>query len=403
MIDSPAVPAVEKEGAQPLRHKLVIPGITFEEGKLWKPRYPSLVEYGRLPGIQVEPAIRLRAKNPREVEITFEIAEGQGVTFVPEEGGVRCRTIDKPRDEDIPIHGLVETRLEKEGRRCTLVWNQAAANEPMVERFQDAGRRKEITTLRVFCQKKEGLPKEDEVMTAVEGGLYVALLYTPRDGEMPPVVDLKTPGFEKPAEESVATKPEIRVVAIDSHDRPVYDLFRPFLADTFLDPELELEPAFRVREWETVELDLVLAVQGLPGLRWKSSRGEADVIPISAAEGRPRPLKTTESWPDEGRCRIRWVQETGRSACVDGSEEARRCYCHTGRTSSFLFSATPRLSDLVGPVPEHFLNHPGFLKGDNPVKFLSRINIDPTVIEPPTCTPDGVCIPTGGGGRGGTQ
>jgi hypothetical protein len=401
MIEPLVDAAREAEGAQPLRHSLVFDRITFQDGKLWKPRYPSLVQYDRLPGIQVEPAIRIRTKKPRQIELKFVIAEGQGVTFVPEgEGGVRCRSIERPREEDVPIPGLVEARLDNK-RQCTLVWDQSAADHPIKERFQDADRRKEITTLRIFCQREEpvapGMDPEDEVLTAVEGGLYVAILHNPRDGEPPPIVDLTTPGFgERDVPIADFVKPEVRVVAIDSHDRPIYDMFRPFLEGTFLDPEIELEPAFRAREWEKIELDLVLDVAGLPGLRWRGSHGEADVIPVSA-EGRPRPLQTTEVWPEEGRCRIRWVQETGRSACVTGTPEARRCYCQTGRTSSFLFAAAPRLSDLVDPHPQHFLDHPGFRPGDTPVRFLSRVNIDPTVIEAPTCTPEGVCIPPGGG------
>ena len=48
MIESLVAPAAEAEGSQPLR-SLVFNNITFEDGKLWKPRYPSLVQYDRLP------------------------------------------------------------------------------------------------------------------------------------------------------------------------------------------------------------------------------------------------------------------------------------------------------------------------------------------------------------------
>jgi hypothetical protein len=394
MIDPLVAADPKPEGPRPLRRSVVFDRITFKDGNLWQPRYGSLVRYDRLQKLQIEPGLRIRTKEPLEVAITFELEAGHGVTFVREGDRVKCRALENPEEAAIP--GLVEARWDNE-TRCTLVWNQSAANQIMKDRFQDIDRRKEINTLRLFCQGgRTPVGEWEKNVTAVEGGLYVALLYSPQDADGPPVADAAPPVFPEPPEGGAPLKPEIRINDIDAHGRPVYDLFRPYLESVLLDPDLELEPAFRVREGESVEIDLVLDIPDLR-LQWRDLRGEAEVMPFSS-HGRPRQLQTTKNWPMEGRCRIRWLQETGRSTCVTGNPDATRCYCTTGQASSFLFTAA------AAPVPglgredllRRLREHPAFRPGDDPEKFFARVGIDPTVIEPPTCTPDGVCVPRGG-------
>jgi hypothetical protein len=389
MIESLVAPAAtEAEGAQPLRHSLVFDRITFKDGKLWQPCYPSLIRYHLgMSGLQWEPGFRICTKDPMEIEITFEIEEGQGVTFVREGEGVKCRAISSPLDPEIP--GLAEARWESE-TRCTLVWNQSAANDRVKQRFQDSEVRQKVVALRLFCQG--GNPPADEweeAVTAVEGGLYLAILYNPSDAVLSRTVDLsrRDPGPEPP---EPPERPTIRIMDIDPQRRPVYDLFHPLPEGFPL--ELEPEPTYRAREGETIELDLNLDLPTL-GLRWRALPGvaegirEAEVTPFSP-ENRPRQLQTCEILPGGKTCRIRWSQQTGRSTCITGTPDSSQCYCTTGQVSSFLFNAAASLLDL-----ERLRQHFNLRDVDEAARLLARVAIDPTVIEPPSCTSDGHCIP----------
>lgn len=386
MIEPLVDAAPEPETPQPNEVKIVLDRITFKDGKLWQPRYPSLIQYDRMRGIQVEPALLIRTKDPLEVRIIFAIEEGQGVTFLREEGDrVKCRSLDRPLDTEVP--GLVEARWESE-TSCTLIWNQAAANAYAQERFQDSNRSQEMTVLRLYCQGgSQPADKWEEAVTAVEGGLYLAILYSPREGGRSREVDLGPPVF--PDFISEALHPEVHISDIDGYGRPVCNLFCPlFERVPSLDQDVELEVAFRAREGESVEMDLTLDVPNL-GLRWKNLGGEAEVMMPFPSHSRPWQLQSTKLLEDGKTCRIHWLQQTCRSNDVPGDSDATLCDRTLGRVYSFLLKVDASDKDV------HQLIHKYNLR--NPARFVARMAIDPTVIEPPTCTPEGVCIPPGGG------
>ncbi len=387
----PLVDAVtEAEIPEPIEVKIVLDRITFEDGKLWKPRYPSLIQYDRMRGIQVEPALLIRTKDPLEVRVIFEIEKGQGVTFVKEEGNrVKCRSLDRPLDQEVP--GL-EARWENE-TSCTLIWNQAAANKHAQERFQDGNRSQEMTVLRLYCQGGyQPADKWEEAVSAVEGGLYLAILYSPRAGGRSLEVQLTRPDF--PPLPRAAVQPEVHISDIDLHGRPVCNLFRPhFENGPFLDQDVELEVAFRAREGESVEMDLSLDVPDL-GLRWKNLGGEAEVIPFSSQGDRPWQLQSAKLLGDGKTCRIHWLQQTCRSNDRPEESEAAPCDRTVGRVHSFLLKVDTSDEDVQEELRRRF----NLVNLD---RVIARMAVDPTVIEPATCTPEGVCIPAGGGGGGG--
>ena len=337
--------------------------ITFKDGKVWQPRYESLIDYKRVPGLQIEPAFLIHQVGVA-VEMTFEIKKGQNVTFAREGQGVACRSLTNPQESRIP--GLVETRWEGE-RRCTLVWDPSDALRQ--------GQKDRSTALRILCQGGRSPANEWEKNAAqVEGGLHVAILNrTVKPGRGPGPSPLILDDLWKILSKlrrvfRRSSKQQIRVLRIQE-GRVVYDLFRPsFLAQ--VPPELEMEPAFRVREGEAVEVDLVL---GMAGLQWSSSEGQV------RAQPRPPQLQDAKVSPDGKVCRMLW--EPGGLLWPPGDRTK-------GRIVSFDFTAAP------SPELERRLSRA--FPGENPQRLVAEVPIDPTVIEPPSCTPDGVCIPSGG-------
>ena len=67
--------------ADPVRAPQTSPSITldrifFEEGKLWKARYPSLIDYDQAPELQFEPAFHVCSEDPsQEVDFIFHIED----------------------------------------------------------------------------------------------------------------------------------------------------------------------------------------------------------------------------------------------------------------------------------------------------------------------------------------
>lgn len=377
------------EPPEPIDLKIVLSNITFEDGKLWKPRYPSLLQYDRMRGIQLEPALLVRTKEPMVARILFDIGEGQGITFVKEEGNrgsrVKCRSLDRPLDPEVP--GLVEARWESE-TSCTLYWNQAAANAYAQERFQDSSRSQEMTVLRLYCQGgSEPADEWEKAATAVEGGLYLVILYSPREGSRSRLIDLTPPNF--PVVSREASQPEVQICDFDVHGRPVCDVFRPLLerADA-LDQDVELEVAFRAREGESVEMDLTLNVQDM-ALRWKDLGGEAEVIPFGSQE-RPWQLQSARLLEDGKTCRIHWLQQQAcRPNGPAGESEATLGDLTVGRAHSFLLKVDTSGENVEEELSQRF----GLLDRHSLDRFIARMAIDPTVIEPPTCTPEGQCLP----------
>lgn len=326
-----------------------ITDITFDEGKLWKPRYGSLFAYApEIEAFQFEPAFQIIAPpGDLEIEILFEIRADQAVWFREDEenpGSVRCRAIDEPKNANVA--GLVSAAFEGE-RRCRLLWNRSALE-------------KNVTTVRVFCQGEAGIP-EDPV-THVEGGLYLSLINRPKKGEI----------FEAASQTSLRKAWTIKVIGVDKHGRPVYDLFLPASED--IPATLELEPAFRCREGDEhqfkIELDLPSPYSVL--VFETEAPGKAKVYPK-----RPQKLTQADTHPGDKICELTWKQGKDRFLCKTGEPISTTPLCAQGATESFFFKTKI----------EAGLNIPKLVR-----RLSEELDIDPTVIQPPVCY-DGVCIP----------
>jgi hypothetical protein len=239
-----------------------------------------------------------------------------------------------------------------------LVWDQGLADQAGFG---------PINILRLLCRREGGLSALEEV----EGGIYLAILNRPVPAFIDP--DANPPG--DPIEKT------IKMLGFDSQGRAVFDLFRPEV-QAGLEPYLTLEPAFRCREGQIVSFSLVLDLPDTIDLQFvvepKQDEGQVMVAGF-VPSGRPLQLADTTAGPFNGhprrKCSTSWYQETGRQYCATSNpEEAKRCYCTYGQGSSFALLATPG-----GKFP--------------PNRKAGRFaEIDPTVIQPPSCSPNGICI-----------
>jgi hypothetical protein len=169
------------------------------------------------------------------------------------------------------------------------------------------------------------------------------------------------------------------MLGFDSLGRPVYDLFLP---QNNLPAALALEPAFRCREGQIVSFSLALDLPDGVDLEFARDKPpNHDQVGVTGylPNGHPFQLYQTAVGHFDGKsnrnCLITWAQETGRQYCaMSNPGEAKRNYCILGQSSSFGLRATP------GGVP-HSAVAPG-----------KRAELDPTVIQPPSCTASGICI-----------
>lgn len=339
----------ETETAIPEVPRLTITDITFQEGKLWKPRYESLFHYVS-EDLQLEPAFQVLSPDPDlEIEVLFEIREDQRVWFESEDGEpgkVRCRTIERP--SAIPEQVSV-TFAGGENRSCLLRWKRSIMDSPPPR----------VTTFRIFCGQ-EG-PKD--VFTQVEGGLYLSIIYKPKAA--PPLSPVR--------KQSSRSSRAVKVIGFDKHGRPTYDLFRP--DPDSIPAEIELEPAVRAREGDLHHLDLELDV---PGLVFETEapaeppgKAKAKVYPYHP-EQRPRQLVRAETRAGDKICELEWKQGKDRKNCRVGSTSPR---CYLGATATFFLKARAEDAAL-----------------ENVAAAAASLDIDPTVIQPPVCNGD-VCLP----------
>lgn len=324
-----------------------------------RPLYGSLIDYGRAPsGVQFEPSFQIRAKQGEEIRIEFQIQQDVPIELMPnDENGVACHSVDHP---GLLPKGLVANELIN-AKHCRLTWNQSSEDES-----------RKLTVLRLLCVRNDGMDLTNA--EKVEGGLYLAIVNR-EQGFTPGTPELKDPG---PPSDST-----IKIHGIDGVGRPVYDLFS-------LDPEevpahLELEPAFRVREGAQVNFKLVL---DLPEpyqnvVFFPDIHGHVDVRGHSP-ESRPSQLQRSNFFEgDPQACRLRWVQETGRSGCTAIPGEGKECYCTHGYASSFHLRSNQWPSSL-----ERFKT---LLEAGDIETIYAEIgapvtDFDPTVIQPPVCT-----------------
>jgi hypothetical protein len=320
-----------------------ITGITFEDGDLCKPRYPTLFDYFRAPhGVRFEPGFQiLRSLLPR-LRFLFQLHEDAGSEFLTDSQGhpVVVSILD-PDAGQVP--GLTAVLLDPV--TCELAWDQAEAD-------RIHGGTVKLTTLRLRCQPLGRTPTDPE---KVDGGLYLAIVNHPE------AVGLDL-GIADPGEREEDT---IKLLGSDSLGRPVYDLFR-LDALTQLPGHMGLEPTFRVRQTDP-PVDLACQIATLPeiDLRFVPAVGDVQAVHVLGfkPEGLPRQLLAAERLDQGRRCRLSWApQQNG--------------VRNFGESSSFYLEAV-----LEGQVSPSWAKWHG--------KVLLRL--DPTVIQPPSCT-GGICI-----------
>jgi hypothetical protein len=307
--------------AEPIRMSLC--NIRFEEGKLWKPRYDSLINYSCAPqGFQFEPAFMLRsAEEGVEVEVVFQILPTERAVFDVVDGSVRWDLIDPPKAA-VPVSVDVSV-LDQEHRVCRVRWTRTGAP---------------LTALRIRCRSLLEEPG-DWAWSIVEGGVYLVIL---DPGEV-------LPG---PLPQQKAGEPwdqTVRLLGIDEHQRPVYDLFCGNVP-----PELVPEPAFRAAHGESLDLKIALDLPELyADVRFEADEeGQANMLYAVPPE-KPPFLNGVPVGSDGKDCRIQWCRPA-EPGCYDW-----------------------RISNFYAEV--------GFANG--------KILVDPTVIEPPACDASGVCGP----------
>jgi hypothetical protein len=337
---------------------LSLTGIWFQDSDLSQPRYPSLIDPGRAPaGVQFEPCLQIRLEPIGILKIVFEIGE-EGVSFLLTPGGdVQALSVFNPWN-GMPPPGVESVKLiDGNPRKCELTWDQGAADRAGFSR---------LSLVRLLCQRV-GPPLS--AVEEVEGGIYLALLkrLEPAFGDP----HLNDPGPAVPE--------TIKVLGFDSGGRPVFDLFEPGVQDG-LPESLALEPAFRCREGQIVDFSLALDLPDEIDIQFVTEPG-TDQVQVAGflPEGRPFQLAETTAGDFDGfpnrECSISWFQETGRQYCAtSNAREARKCYCTSGQGSSFGLRATPK----------------GVLPFEAPKGTVAEF--DPTVIQPPSCTPAGICI-----------
>ncbi|MGH7488407.1 MAG: hypothetical protein ACREMY_22835, partial [bacterium] len=303
--------------------------------------YPSLVDYDRAPAnLQLEPAIQFARPFNGVFKIVLELAENEPARFKVRDEKVICWALDRtPRDHEAPgeIDGLVDIKADP--KRCVIVWSPAQA---------DAWRH--ATALRILCEDEDG-------KTPVAGGIYLVLINgTKRGGAVEPAA--KDPGSPQPS--------TIKIIGIDRFGRPVYDCFK---GTQDVPREAEIEPAFRMLEGESVDLKIALDLPGkLSHLVFKDDEREAVVKPLCPAVRAPQ-LHAADLDTARKTCTMHWRQRTGRSICSGTNK--KRC-CTQGHASTFFFELKSLSPDLTLGLD---------------------MDIDPTVIQPPPCDPNGTCMP----------
>ena len=343
-------------------HDLEITGITFQDGDLCRPRYSTLFDYVRAPkDARFEPGVQiLRAGHL--LRFLFRIDEGARVEFLSDGGLPVVMSVTEPY-LDGPVPGLTAVLLDPV--TCELTWNQEEAN-----RMHNAVVK--VTALRLLCRLLDREPTDPE---QVDGGLYLAIVNRPE--EEAPDLGIGDPGVPEPR--------TVKLLGSDFFGRPVYDLFRPE-AQALLPFHLGLEPTILVREHEAVDLSVQVATRPGIDLRFERAMANPQEVQVHGYEPRgwPSQLRSAERQDFGRRCQMLWIEETGRQACTVGSSEQRMGYCVTGQVATFYLEAT--LEDgfeLLFKTEEELAAWR---------KRGVRMQFDPTVIQPPSCTASGICI-----------
>lgn len=320
--EDPVIPALE------------ITGITFEDGDLSKPRYPSLIDHSRAPAeVQFEPGVQMISADPLQFTVLYRIDPSADVIFKQDGNDLPVVQSVAAAPDFGPVPGLSAELLDS--TTCLLTWNQAAAASA-------------VTALRILCEHSDGSFTPEEL---VEGGVYLAIVHRHQAGSEP--ILGSAPGSPESR--------TIKILGTDSQGRPRYDLYHPEVLAN-LPSDLELEISFRVREGERVQFSLLFSLAPGSDVQFQSVAGQVVVQPE-----RPEQLRSAAPSVLGEKCTLVWVQETDLAAVE-------------GQVSSFFLEA----SDVELPIEIPFGERAAFVR--------RRVQFDPTVIQPPSCTSSGICI-----------
>lgn len=331
---------------------LTLDPVRFEGGRLWKARYPSLIDDNFPRKFQFEPAFQVCSEAPdQEVEVVFRIADEENAVFETLLGGEVSWQLLVPPNPETPAPDVSVTLWDGDLRRCRVLWRRSGAP---------------LSALRISCRHAEGGPPPDTdewALTRVEGGVYLA------------IIDRGTTCIDhEPVRNPAGTRESgrVRVVGL-ANGRPVYDLFRE---DFSVPPEISLEPAFRMSHGEHRDFRLALDLpEPYAGVRFKTSPDGQVEMTHAVPIWKPGELLGTPASEDGCLCTIEWRRDALLS-CVSHTPDAHTDTCGQGRTANLYAQLDP------GP--------PGALRPEL-AAVIANASVDPTVIEPPACDASGVC------------
>ncbi len=306
-----------------------ITGITFHDGDLCRPRYPTLFDEERAKGLRFEPGFQIRSPD-RAFEFLVQLDPGSGVEL--DQVVLPLNAHSLPRD------------LKAEWPDPFTCW--LTLGNPFDK----------VTTLRLPCHPagREATPEE-----IVYGGVYLAII-----NREEPMRNWHSSLVADPGEPEDLT---IKLLGLDRFGRPVYDLF---LADALseLPSDLVLEPTFRVQGYEKANLAIRIATPPGLDIRFREALRDPGQVKVEPFEPDLKPPQLRDAGrEDEGRrCDMVWVAgQSGTSV---------------GAVSTFYLEAywQPR-----GGEAWSFMRHHGVRE--------VQVQVDPTVIQPPSCT-GGICV-----------
>jgi hypothetical protein len=249
--------------------------ITFENGELCKPRYPTLIDYGRAPqGVRFEPGFQILSPGRHQFLLQLE----PGFEFTQE---------------------LVSLNADSQILGLEVDWSV-----PFTCRLTLDGVAGKVASLRLPCRPSTSarIFSDEEY---VYGGVYLALINREETLSASTQNVVSAPGDPEPH--------TIKLLGLDQHGRTVYDLFKHD-ALPGVPSNLGLEPTIGVYRTETVSFSLKIAT--IPDLEFEEVEDQQVKVRPFEPSVRPPELKNA-GWADEGRrCDLLWEAASGSEGLV---------------------------------------------------------------------------------------
>ncbi len=272
-----------KDGAAPVQSTVTVASvhlqdISFKEDKLWQPQYPTLFDYDAVPsGLNIVPSFQVRDHTIQKVEITLELAQP---FEIQSDLSTFWRMIGEGNPNSVTSSSVTSTS-------CVLHVDLATLGA-------------KVAVLQVLCRQKD--QTEFSGKEQIEGGLFLCIVNDPGQPVFIQSLAVPDPHTGK-----------ILVLGLDDHERVIYNIFlRPVYADlSMLSASLAPEPAFRVQQAHSFEVQISLKPQGLIFI---SRVNHPDEIAIVMNEPGIEPPelhvafpRTAEDQPIPEGCIIRWI------------------------------------------------------------------------------------------------